>query len=155
MLKVREVKTEDIPVLVEMVGALLDEIMSTMNQVYFKFEYEAALKQAKELIGKDKYFALIAWLEGEPVGMIAAYESYALYAQGAYGTIPECYVSSKFRGKGIGKALIDSVIKLAKQKGWHRLEVTTPPLPEFESSLHFYEQNGFEISGGKKLKLSL
>ena len=36
-----------------------------------------------------------------------------------------------------------------------RLEVTTPPLPEFERTLSFYETNNFEISGGRKLKTDI
>lgn len=40
-------------------------------------------------------------------------------------------------------------------RGWTRLEVTTPPLPQFDKTLAFYERQGFAISGGRKLKLTL
>gem|GEM_PF-2146775 len=36
-----------------------------------------------------------------------------------------------------------------------RLERCTPPLPEFERSVAFYQANGFEITGGYKMKLTL
>jgi len=39
--------------------------------------------------------------------------------------------------------------------GWKRLEVTTPPLPQFDNTLAFYEREGFAITGGRKLKLAL
>jgi hypothetical protein len=40
-------------------------------------------------------------------------------------------------------------------RGWKRLEVTTPPLPQFDKTLSFYERVGFEITGGRKLKVLL
>jgi hypothetical protein len=40
-------------------------------------------------------------------------------------------------------------------RGWTRLEATTPPLPEFDRALRFYKANGFEVTGGKKLKTML
>jgi hypothetical protein len=40
-------------------------------------------------------------------------------------------------------------------KGWKRLEVTTPPLPEFDRTFHFYETHGFDVAGGKKMKVLL
>jgi epoxyqueuosine reductase len=42
-----------------------------------------------------------------------------------------------------------------RHKGWKRLEVTTPPLPEFDRTFHFYETQGFDIAGGKKMKVLL
>ena len=44
---------------------------------------------------------------------------------------------------------------IGRLKGWTRLEVTTPPLPEFDRTLAFYQQQGFSISGGRKLKMDL
>jgi GNAT superfamily N-acetyltransferase len=92
---------------------------------------------------------------GKPVGFIALYESYALYAEGAFGTIPELYVRPEYRSKGVGKKLTDKAKELAAAKGWARLEVTTPPLPQFERTLQFYEKEGFSITGGRKLKTNL
>ena len=43
---------------------------------------------------------------------------------------------------------------LSTSRGWTRLEVTTPPLPQFDRTLAFYEREGFAISGGCKLKIS-
>lgn len=39
-------------------------------------------------------------------------------------------------------------------RGWTRLEVTTPPLPQFDKTLAFYERQGFANTGGRKLKLT-
>lgn len=148
-------RQQDFPVLLHLIESLLDEIMEKMGQAYFTFSPDQALQQAQDLIRAEKYFALLAWESDEVVGFMTAYESYALYAQGAYGTIPECYVVPAYRNQEVGKQLLQAMFKLAEKKQWHRLEVTTPPLPEFEGSLRFYQQNSFEITGGKKLKISL
>lgn len=86
---------------------------------------------------------------------MSLYESYALYSEGAYGTIPELYVRPDYRHKNIGKSLLECAMNFAKEKGWKRLEVTTPPLPQFDKTLSFYQANGFEISGGRKLKINV
>ncbi|MDF0673971.1 MAG: GNAT family N-acetyltransferase [Nitrospira sp.] len=80
---------------------------------------------------------------------------YALYTGGVYGTIPEFYVRSAYRSQGIGSALLAEAKRISRQRGWKRLEVTTPPLPHFDRTLCFYQRNHFALSGGRKLKLEL
>jgi len=89
------------------------------------------------------------------MGFIAMYESHALYAGGSYGTIPELYVRPDARSKGIGRMLVDRAKNHAREKGWQRLEATTPPLPEFQRALQFYEKQGFSIQGGRKMGLPI
>jgi hypothetical protein len=51
--------------------------------------------------------------------------------------------------------LLSEAKRLGQEKGWTRLEVITPPLPQFDRTMAFYEREGFSISGGRKLKLEL
>ena len=90
-----------------------------------------------------------------PAGFIALYESYALYAEGAYGTMPELYIRPEYRTNGLGLRLVSQAKSFGKSRGWTRLEVTSPPLPQFDRTLAFYEREGFAITGGRKLKVSL
>jgi len=136
-------------------GELLHEIMDTIGIQAFNFDQKATEVKAQELFSKDLYFVFIAKDRGEAIGFISLYESYALYAEGAYGTIPELYVKKQYRSLEIGKKLLDKAKEFASSKHWKRLEVTTPPLPEFERTLSFYEDNHFEISGGRKLKTDI
>ena len=85
------------------------------------------------------------------IGFVSLYESYALYSEGEYGRIPELYVRPEYRSESVGLMLLNKASKFAISKNWERLEVTTPPLPEFERTLNFYQKNGFLISGGRKL----
>jgi GNAT superfamily N-acetyltransferase len=82
-------------------------------------------------------------------------ESHALYAEGAFGTIPELYVRPEYRSQGLGRSLLSQAMAFGSSRGWKRLEVATPPLPEFDRTLAFYEREGFAVTGGRKLKLLL
>jgi GNAT superfamily N-acetyltransferase len=136
-------------------GELLKEIMDKINIQVFNFNQEETEKRAEDLISKNLYFVFIAKDKNKSIGFISLYESYALYAEGSYGTIPELYVRPEYRSLNIGKELLKKAKEFAFSKNWKRLEVTTPPLPQFDRTLSFYENNNFEISGGRKLKANI
>ena len=69
----------------------------------------------------------------------------------AFGTIAEFYARPEYRSRGVGLALMAEARALASTRDWRRLEVTTPPLPEFARTWVFYEREGFSIAGGRKL----
>lgn len=106
-------------------------------------------------ISREKYFVFVAWDGDHPAGFVALYECYALYAERAFGTIPELYVRPAYRSKAPGAQLLFKAKDFGRTRGWKRLEVTTPPLPQFDRALAFYEREGFAISGGRKLKVVL
>lgn len=136
-------------------GKLLQEIMDKIKIEVFNFNQKETQKRAEDLISKNLYFVFIAKDKDKTIGFISMYESYALYAEGAYGTIPEFYVREEYRSLNIGKLLLEKAKEFAISKNWRRLEVTTPPLPQFDKTLSFYENNSFEISGGRKLKTDI
>lgn len=138
-------------------GKLLQEIMDKINIKVFNFDEQETKDRAVDLISKNLYFVFIAKDKktDKAIGFISLYESYALYAEGAYGTISELYICPEFRSKMIGKLLLQKAKEFAYDKHWKRLEVTTPPLPEFDKTLSFYEMNNFQISGGRKLKMDI
>lgn len=55
------------------------------------------------------------------------------FQEGAYGTMPELYVRPEWQSQSVGKKLLDAAVAFAHKKGWHRIEVTTPPRPAFTS----------------------
>lgn len=136
-------------------GELLHEIMDKINIQVFNFNQDETQKRAEDLISKNLYFVFIAKDKDKSIGFISLYESYALYAEGSYGTIPELYVRPEYRSLNIGKLLLEKAKEFATSKNWKRLEVTTPPLPQFDRTLSFYQNNSFEISGGRKLKIDI
>lgn len=138
-----------------LVGELLYEIMNRAHINAFHFDQEETAQRLQEFIEMEKNFVFIAKDNNKIIGFITAYEGFSLYAEGAIGTIAELYVSPMYRSKKIGQMLINTIEDFAKSRNWNRLEVTTPPLPEFDNTMVFYEREGFEISGGRKLKKTL
>jgi GNAT superfamily N-acetyltransferase len=139
-----------------MVGELLSEIMSTIGIQAFNFSLDETTARLKNFIDREKYFVFVAQSENAGlVGFIALYESHALYAEGAFGTIPELFVRPGFRSQNVGLRLVEQAKTFGNSRGWKRLEVTTPPLPQFDKTLAFYEREGFTITGGRKLKAVL
>ena len=146
----------DARVLAVMVGELLDEIMSATGSHAFNFDLDETTARLKGFLEQGRYFVLMARDGvGAASGFVALYESYALYAEGAYGTIPELYVRPAHRSMGIGCRLVQGAKAYGAERGWKRIEVTTPPLPQFDRTLAFYERQGFAVSGGRKLRVLL
>jgi GNAT superfamily N-acetyltransferase len=139
-----------------MVGELLSEITNAIGVQAFNFDLEETTKRLKDFLDREQYFVFVARNDGRnAVGFVALYESHALYAEGTFGTIPELYVRPEYRSNHVGLRLMSEAKSFGTSRGWKRLEVTTPPLPQFDKTLAFYEREGFAVTGGRKLKLAL
>ena len=119
----------DAPAVAVLVGELLAEIMTAIGQPAFNFELDATTNRLRDYIAQEKYFVFVARdADGVPAGFIALIESYALYAEGAFGTIPELYIRPDFRNNRVGRDLVESTVAFATSRSWTRLEVTTPQI---------------------------
>ena len=154
-IQIVQARPEDADTVATLVGELLHEIMAAVNDKVFAFHHDDTVARANSWMKDCLYTVLLAYEGPAPVGFLALYQSYALYTEGEYGTIPEFYVCPAHRSNGIGTALLSEAKCVGQAKGWRRLEVTTPPLPQFDRILAFYQQQGFSISGGRKLKVDL
>lgn len=139
-----------------MVGELLNEIMTSIGINVFNFSLEETKDRLTDFIDQEKYFVFVAQNEhAAPIGFIALFEGHALYAEGAFGIIPEFFVRPDFRSQNVGQRLVEQAKTFGSSRGWKRLEVTTPPLPQFDKTLSFYQREEFAITGGRKLKVLL
>ena len=86
------------------------------------------------------------------IGFATLCESYALYTEGAFGILQEFYVLPEYRNLNVGKRLFDHIKIFAKEQQWKRMELCTPPVPEFDRTVNFYQDNEFERTGGYKMK---
>ena len=156
-LRIDHAQPNDAPIIAQMVGELLHEIMASIGTKAFTVDREETQARARSWIENGTYIVLLArdGAQAEPLGFLALYECYALYAEGSFGTIPELFVRPAYRSSGVGATLISEAQGVGQARGWSRIEVTTPPLPQFDRTLAFYQQQGFSISGGRKLKIDL
>lgn len=155
MFGIKPATPTDAEAIAKMVKALLEEIMSVTGAAHFSMDFAATPARCRDFLLSGEYAVLLACDGDEAVGFVALAETRSLYAGGIFGIIPEFYVNPEYRSRKIGAWLLAAAREHGKSRGWTRLEVTTPPLPEFERTLHFYQSNGFSIAGGRKLKAEL
>ncbi len=110
---------EDASAIATMVGELLHEIMAAIGEPVFGFDHNQTAARARAWLTEGRYRVLIArdGMGQEPLGFLALYEGYALYAEGALGTIPELFVRPACRSKGIGAALVAEAKRIGRSKG--------------------------------------
>ncbi len=153
---IQRIHPDDAPAVAVMVGELLAEIMDAIGMQAFNFDLQETAERLETFIGSEKYAVFVARNDSaDLLGFVALCESHALYAEGAFGIIPEFYVRPEHRCRQVGHRLAAEAKSFALTRGWKRLEVTTPPLPQFDRTLAFYAREGFSIAGGRKLKTLL
>lgn len=113
------------------------------EEVEHNLEFEEIVEIFEELDADDHHSTLVAVnTDDDLVGVITLVESLSLSAGGRYGSINELYVVPDYRSEGVGKMLLDYAKEVGEQRGWTRIEVTTPG-DEFDKTLRFYEREGF------------
>ena len=154
---VRRAASSDAPQVARMVKALTDEIIALIGHEHFDVDETASAALSGEWLASGTYAAYLAVEDssGSPIGLATVCESRSVYAQGVFGIIQEFYVAPPWRSQEVGARLVDACVRHGREAGWVRLELATPPLPEFARTVSFYKDNGFEPTGGRKMKRHL
>lgn len=153
---IRTAGLDDVADVTAMVLALTGEICRRCGVAHFDLDPAAVSGRCAEYLERGVYTVLIARSEDlRAIGFAALCESHALYAGGAFGIIQEFYVVPPWRGRGVGGRLVEESCIVARARDWVRLELCTPPLPEFERTLAFYRKQGFDVTGGRKMRRPL
>lgn len=88
--------------------------------------------------GENRYYeCLIAEDDGEPAGMALFFPVYSTW-RGRALHLEDLFVRPRFRGRGIGKALLTKVAALAVERGctqlfWHVLDWNDPAIQFYKS----------------------
>ena len=104
------------------------------------------LKQGTEYYkiatSSDKYFSIIAEIDGKPVAYLVGKEKNYEYRNNKVGEIDNMGTSPKFRSKGIGSQLVNEFKKWCKSKGITYISACT----YYESSrvIRFYKKQGLK-----------
>lgn len=151
----KEATASDAETIASMVIELTREISRNTQSKIFNINSEDTISTCLELLSKGHYSAIIALSNNVPVAVSTYTESYALYAGGKIGVIQEFFVAPEYRASGIGSQLLDKVRDYGVNNNWMAIELTTPPLPEFERTLNFYQKNGLTPVGGRKMRESI
>jgi GNAT superfamily N-acetyltransferase len=108
-----------------------DDSATIANLVYELAVYEKLEQHAKataedfrrHLFGpRPVAEAIVAEVDGEPVGFALAFTTFSTFRGRPGLYLEDVYVRPEHRGKGIGKALLANVARLARARGFARLE---------------------------------
>ncbi len=134
---IRETSKEDIPLIFTLIRELAD---------YEKLSNSVTADQElleKNLFGKNRYaYVVIAEYEGEAVGQALYFYNFSTFKGKPGIYLEDLYVRPEFRNKGIGKALLNYLIELAKKQNCGRVEWVV--LDWNESAINFYKSLGAE-----------
>jgi GNAT superfamily N-acetyltransferase len=144
MLEIRAATRDDVPKLLTLIRGLAayekkaDKVVTTEDDLL------------RDGFGpQQKFRALIAEWDGEPAGYASVFHFYSTYQGRAALFIEDLFVLDQFRGKGIGKALLSAVAKLAIEQGcfglrWEVLDWNRP-------AIEFYEKLGATFLNERKV----
>lgn len=134
MIEIRQATEKDVDIIFNFINELA---------IYEKLENEViATKELilETLFKNNKADVLIANYYGKPVGMALYFYTYSTFLGKIGIYLEDLYVKEKYRGKGIGKLLINNLAKICLDNGYGRLEWSV--LDWNKPSIDFYENLG-------------
>jgi len=98
---------------------------------------------------------LVAEVDGELVGVLAASWQMAIHVPGSYALIQDLWVDPQWRGRSVGKDLLAALFALARAKRFERVEVGLPreSFARFAATEAFYLGNGFKPNGPRMRRI--
>lgn len=134
-LLIRKALPEDAPAILSLImelaeyEKLIDEVKVTLNDL------------EKILHNKNSFVEiLIADYEMTPVGYALYFHNFSTFLGKPGIYLEDLFVKPDFRGKGIGKALLEKIILLAKERHCGRVEWSV--LDWNEPAIEFYKNRG-------------
>lgn len=107
-------------------------------------EVSEARLEAAMFVGDAFVKGLIAFANDEPVGYAIFYPNFLTFRGQRGYFLEDLYVSEKARGTGLGKALISEVARLARERGFERLDFLV--LDWNVTAIEFYKRLGAVVS---------
>jgi GNAT superfamily N-acetyltransferase len=148
---IRAATEVDLPVIVSLLandplGALRETAGDTLASRY---------RAAFEAIDADpNHLLLVSEVEGRVVGVLQlSFLPHLTYEGGWRAQIEGVRVDESLRSQGVGRAMIEAAVDMAREKGCHLVQLTTDR--RRPKALDFYLSLGFEASHeGLKLHLN-
>jgi GNAT superfamily N-acetyltransferase len=135
MLKIRQAKSSDVALILEFIHYLAeyerapDAVVATEQDI---------LRDGFPSSGEPKFRVILAEWDGEPAGFAFYFFNYSTWLgrQGLY--LEDLFVKPAFRGKGIGKALLAELARIALKEEcngmrWQVLDWNQPAIDFYES----------------------
>jgi putative acetyltransferase len=95
-----------------------------------------------EQMGQPDTTTFVARQDGRAIGMGALRR----HANGV-GEVKRMFTRPEARGFGVGKRIVEEIVKLARAEGGHQLVLETGSVDGFRSAWRVYEGHGFQRCG--------
>jgi GNAT superfamily N-acetyltransferase len=156
MLKIRKASVKDVPLILSFIHELAD------------YEREPNAVRATEddlirdgFLANPKFRVIIAEWDSKPAGMAFFFHHYSTW-QGRHGLfLEDFFVRPKFRGKGVGKALMVHLAQIAIAENcygmrWEVLDWNTSAIAVYQKLGGRFRENGrvMQITGEDMKRLS-
>jgi GNAT superfamily N-acetyltransferase len=138
MLKIRPATGEDAATIVDLITAL----------AIYEREPDAVTATEADILrdgfgATPRFRCVIAELEGQPAGFALWFYNYSTWQGRAGLYLEDLFVKPEFRGKGIGKALLLHLAKVASDENCGRFEWSV--LDWNSPAIEFYESLGAKL----------
>jgi L-amino acid N-acyltransferase YncA len=140
-ISLRPYQTEDTQAIVAIINYNI--LNSTALYDYNIRSYEQQKNILEEKINKN-FPVIVAELNGKVVGF-GMYSEFRFREAYKFTVEHSVYVDHEYHGKGIGKVLLNELIRIAKAQNLHTMIAVIDA--ENESSVEFHEKFGFKIVG--------
>lgn len=139
--KIRKFESKDVAALT----SLMRELRYPMTESVLRDRMEA-------LEGRSQFLTLVAERDEEVVGMIALYRKTSYDTGEQTSQITGLVISEAYRNKGIGRELMTTAERQAREAGDHSVFVTGMNRDERLSSCSFYQHMGYKKIGCNFIK---
>ncbi len=135
MLRLRPAVAADI----DSLSRLLDQLFSIEQD--FKVNPEKQRRGLEMLLQGNAAYVVVAELAEEVVGMASLQVVISTAEGGKAGLVEDVVVSAGYRGRGIGRSLLQHLIHWAEQKGLKRLQLLADQ--DNQPALDFYQKQNW------------
>lgn len=123
-------------------------ITSLIRQLGYESSITDTAQRIKSILPDPQHFAVVAEVDNKIVGWIHAFITVHLQSN-SFAEIGGMVVEENFRGKGIGKKLIDEAEKWAIKQNINKLRVRSNTIRK--DAHQFYLNRGFALTKEQKI----
>ena len=136
---IREAKLTDAPTIARLVTQLGYPTSSIQME-----------KRLQILLAHSDYITLVAEVSGSVVGLVGVYLGHAIEFSTTYGRLTGLVVDEKWRGRGIGKMLMEYIERWSREQGATLITLTSGK--QRAQAHRFYESLGYDETGLRFVK---
>ncbi len=102
-------------------------------------------EQIARAIERGDLELLVAWVDGEPVGVTVLAFRPSISLGAPFASIEDLYVKPDARRRGVGRTLLEAVGERCKERGVSYVEVQTKEAAAFYMSLDYEPESGVQV----------